>query len=101
MGVWSRVLLFLKVKASAGLDRAEDPRQVLEYALDQQQAVLRKVRLGLIEVATSKHQLEQQAQRQRARVPQLEDQARRALVAGREDLARLSLERKQTALVEL
>lgn len=101
MGVWSRMLLFLKVKTSAALDRVEDPIQVVEYALEQQQAVLRKVRLGLVEVTTSRCQLEQQAEKQRAKVPQMEDQARRALLAGREDLARIALERKQTALAEM
>src|SRR3990172_2999941 len=101
MGLLSRMMLFLKVKASATLDRGEDPRQVVEYAYQEQQEILRKVRQGLIEVATSRHQLEHQAQKLRPQVPKMEDQAKRALAAGREDLARIALERKQTALVEL
>jgi len=34
-------------------------------------------------------------------VPQLEDQAKRALGAGRDDLARIALERKRSAVAEL
>src|SRR5204862_3034823 len=56
---------------------------------------------GLIEVAAARRQLERQADRLRARVSRLEDQARRALKLQREDLARAALERKQTTLAEI
>lgn len=101
MSLWSRIKLLFRMKSSAALDRAEDPRQVLDYAYSQQQEFLRKVKQGLIEVATSKQQLAQQVQKQHNRIPQLETQARRALAADREDLARIALERKQAALAEL
>jgi len=101
MSLWSRILLLLRVRTTAALDRAEDPQQTLDYAYRQQQDLLRKVKQGLIEVATSKRQLEQQAQKLHLRVPQVEEQAGRALAAGREDLARIALQRKQTALAEI
>lgn len=101
MGLWSRVLMFFRVKTTAALDRAEDPRQVLDYAYGEQQEMLRKVKQGLVDVATAKRQLEQQSRTLRGRVPQMEDQARRALGAGREDLARMALQKKQTAIGEL
>lgn len=101
MSLWRRILLFFKIKTSAALDRAEDPRQTLEYAYGQQLELLRKVKQGLIEVASSRRQLEQQSLKLRSRVPQLESQASQALRAGREDLARISLQRKQTAFAEL
>jgi phage shock protein A len=101
MGLWARVALLFRSKTSAALDRAEDPRETLDYAYTQQQELLRKVREGLIEVSTSKKQLERQTQQIQARVPQLEDQARRAVAAGREDLARLSLQRRETATNEI
>jgi phage shock protein A len=101
MSLWKRVRLLLTVKASGALDEMEDPRQTIEYAYWQQVELLRKVRQGLVEVATGKVGLDRQCSRLRSRVPQLEDQAKRALEAGREDLARLALERKQAALAEL
>jgi phage shock protein A len=101
MGLWSRIQLLLRIKASGALERAEDPREVLDFAYGQQLELLRTVRQGLMEVVTSKRRLERQAEKLRARLPQLEDQARRALGFGREDLARLALERKQTAQTEL
>jgi phage shock protein A len=101
MGLWSRILLLFKIKSNAALDRVEDPRQTMEYAYGQQLQLLQNVRRGLIEVATSRRQLEQQSQQLRSQVPQMESQARRALAANREDLARISLRRKQMALGEL
>src|SRR5712664_3832792 len=101
MGLWSRLKLIFSTKASSAMDRAEDPRQVLDYAYGQQQLLLVKLRQGLVEVATSKQQLERQSKKLEARVPQLEDQAKRALGAGRDDLARIALERKRSAVAEL
>jgi phage shock protein A len=100
MSLWSRLKLLFATRASSALDRAEDPRQVLDYAYSQQQELLLNLRRGLVDVATSKQQLEQQAARIKAGVPRFEEQARRAVAAGREDLARVALERKRTALTE-
>jgi phage shock protein A len=97
----TRIQMIFNAKANAALDAAEDPRETLEYAYTRQQELLRQVKQGLIDVATSRKQLEGQAAKLQARVPQLEEQARRALAAGREDLARMALQRKQTSLTEL
>jgi phage shock protein A len=101
MSVWTRMRMLFNTEVSSALDRAEDPRAVLDYAYNQQQELLVTLRRGLVDIATAKQQLEQQAHRLEARVPQLDDQARRAVTAGREDLARLALERKHTAMVEM
>jgi phage shock protein A len=52
-------------------------------------------------MVTTKRRLQLQAEKVRASVPNVENQARQALAAGREDLARLALQRKQTAMIEL
>ncbi|HEV7664214.1 MAG TPA: PspA/IM30 family protein [Chloroflexota bacterium] len=97
----SRLALFFNIKTSAALDQVEDPREVLDYAYGQQQAHLRTVKRGLIEVAGARRHLERQHERLAARVAALEEQARRALKSGREDLARAALQRKQAALAEM
>jgi phage shock protein A len=101
MGFWERIKLYLKVRTSAELDSLEDPREVLDYAGRQQEEFLQALRRGLVDVATSKQQLDQQVKTMRARIPRLEDQARQAVAADRDDLAIMALNRKQTALVEL
>jgi phage shock protein A len=101
MGITSRVRLLYRIRANAALDRAEDPREVMDYAAGQQRELLRNVRRGLIDVATARRQIEQQGEQLRERVGRMDDQARRALDSGREDLARLALQRKQTALAQI
>lgn len=101
MGIWQRIKLLFKMRTSAELDRLEDPRDVLDYAVHEQEAFLQTVRRGLVDVATAKHQLAQQVKVAHARIPRLEEQARQAVAADREDLARMALNRKQTAVHEL
>ncbi len=101
MSILAQIQMFFRVKTSSALDAMEDPRQTLEYAYTRQQEMLRKVKQGLIEVATSRRQVEFQAKKLRERLPVLDDQAQRALAAGREDLARMALQRKQTCITEL
>lgn len=101
MSVWRRIRLIFNTEVSSALDGAEDPRAVLDYAYSQQQEMLVNLRRGLVDVATAKQQLEQQAQRLETRVPHLDLQARKAVTAGRDDLARVALERKKLALAEL
>lgn len=101
MSVWSRVRMLFSAEVSSALDKAEDPRTVLDYAYNQQQELLTTLRRGLVDVATAKQQLEQEAKRLEQRIPQLDDQARRAVSAGREDLARVAIERKWLAANEI
>lgn len=101
MNVFTRIRTLISAKTNAALDAAEDPREAMAYGYARQQDLLRKVKLGLIEVATSRRQLDAQAKKLRDRVPELEMQAKRALESGREDLARMALQRKQTTLAEL
>src|SRR5450755_3823219 len=87
MGVMKRVSLIFKSKANKALDRMEDPRETLDYSYQTQLELLQKVRRGVADVATSRKRVELQ-------MSQLEKQARDALSAGREDLAREALSRK-------
>ena len=80
---------------------AEDPRQGYVSIQDRQTDRLRRLRDALQAVSTSKQQLEAQTQRLRAKLPELEQQAREALVAGREDMTRLTLQRRRVAALEL
>src|SRR5262245_30420715 len=75
MTLWTRIQMFFSIKTRAALDRMEDPRETLEHAYDRQREMLRQVKQGLVEVATSRRQMEHHVQRLRERVPQLEAQA--------------------------
>lgn len=101
MGIISRMTTLIKAKLNQMLDRAEDPNVTLDYSYQRQLEMLQNVKRGIVEVTTSRRRIELQSARLRDNVAKLDDQARRALAGGREDLARLALQRKQTALQQL
>mgnify|MGYP003408958404 FL=1 len=94
MGLWQRFKLIFSSKANKALDRAEDPREVLDYSYEKQLELLQKVRRGVADVATSRKRLELQIQGLAQQTDKLDGQARAALAGGREDLAREALTRK-------
>ena len=94
MSVMKRLKMIFSAKASAAMDRAEDPRQTLDYSYERQLEMLQKVRRGVADVATSRKRLELQGQQLQQQSDKLEAQGRQALAAGREDLAREALTRR-------
>lgn len=101
MGLLSRMSAILKAKMSAFLERAEDPRETLDYSYQKQLELLQNVKRGIVDVVTAKRRLELQQAKLKENVAKLDEQARASLAAGREDLARLALERKQVSLMQL
>lgn len=94
MSLWTRIKALLGIKASRALDRAEDPREMLDYSYNRQVELLQDVRRGLAEVATAKKRIELQAGEMGSRYDRLEAQAREAVRQGRDDLARVALGRR-------
>ncbi|MGE3267957.1 MAG: PspA/IM30 family protein [Chloroflexota bacterium] len=79
----------------SGADRIEDPSYVLERAFSQQQQALEETRRGRLELETISARLDIESRQLADGVGACEEQARRALTAGREDLARISLARRE------
>ena len=100
-GTSGRFTTIIKAKISKLLDRAEDPGETLDYSYQKQLELLQNVKKGIAEVVTSKKRLQMQADKLQQSVVKLDTQARQALSAGKEDLARVALERKQLAQTEL
>lgn len=94
MGLWQRFTLIFKSKANKALNKAEDPREVLDYSYEKQLELLQKVRRGVADVATSRKRIELQVQGLQKQEVKLEEQARAALAGNREDLAREALVRR-------
>ncbi len=101
MGVLTRMSTVVRAKMNRLLDQAEDPRETLDFAYQKQMEMLRNVKRGVVEMVTTKRRLELQASKVSETIGKLEEQARQAMAAGREDLARLALQRKQAAHYEL
>jgi phage shock protein A len=95
VGLWSRILSIFGAKANKALDRMENPAETLDYSYQKQLGLLTDVRRGLAEVATSKQRLKLQMEKLQGQDTHLQTQAQQALVQGREDLARMALQRRQ------
>ena len=100
-GLLERMSLVIKSKLNRLLDRAEDPSETLDYSYEEQLRLLQNVKRGVADVVTSKKRLQLQADKLEQSLVKLDQQARDALAAGREDLARQALERKTLAQQQL
>ncbi|MGH3320647.1 MAG: PspA/IM30 family protein [Streptosporangiaceae bacterium] len=93
--------MIFRSKANKAMDRAEDPRETLDYSYQKQLELLRKVRRGVADVATSRKRVELQMQQLQQQSDKLEGQGRDALGMGREDLAREALTRRSAVQNQL
>jgi phage shock protein A len=94
MGLLSRAGEIIRAKFNSLLNRAENPNETLDYSYEKQLTSLQNVKRGVADVVTAKKRLELQTQQLEQNVVKLDTQARQAVAAGREDLARQALERK-------
>ncbi|HSE09969.1 MAG TPA: PspA/IM30 family protein [Nocardioidaceae bacterium] len=94
MSLMKRISLIFRSKANQALDKAEDPRQTLDYSYQRQQDLLVKVRRGVADVATSRKRVELQINQLEQQSNKLQSQAEKAISVDREDLAREALTRK-------
>ncbi len=94
MSLMKRISLIFRSKANKALDRAEDPRETLDYSYQRQLDLLAKVRRGVADVATSRKRVELQVNQLEQQSAKLQGQAEKAISVGREDLAREALTRK-------
>ena len=100
-GTSGRITTVIKAKINKLLDRAEDPAETLDYSYQKQLESLQNVKKGIADVVTAKKRLQMQSGKLEQSVVKLDTQARQALAAGNEELARTALERKNVAQTEL
>src|SRR5438270_8112242 len=93
-GLMGRTMTIIKARYSKLLNRAEKPSETLDYSYERQLELLQNVKRGVADVVTAKKRLQLQTQTLEQNVVNLDTQARQAVSAGREDLARQALERK-------
>ncbi len=101
MGLISRLINVFRIRASAELDRVEDPGQVMDYSYNKQLEQLQQLRRSIADVVTQEKRLEMQQNQLQEKVSRLSGQAAQALQASREDLARMALQRREALVVQL
>lgn len=101
MSIARRLADLFRIKATKALDRAEDPREVLDYSYERQLEMLTKVRRGVADVATSRKRLDLQLTQLRQAGDRLQEQAAQAVDLGRDDLAREALTRRAAVTAQM
>ncbi|HEX7658127.1 MAG TPA: PspA/IM30 family protein [Pseudonocardiaceae bacterium] len=101
MGIAQRLAMLFRIKANKALDKAEDPREVLDYSYQRQVEMLAQMRRGLAEVATSRKRLDLQGGQLKQSADKLEAQATEAVGLGKDDLAREALTRRAAVLQQI
>ena len=100
MGVARRIAELYKVKMNAALDRATDPREMLDYTYLQLQDLLAEVRRSTAELAAGRTRAQAQVAGLQRTADRLEQQAEQAVAGGRQDLARQALARRTAVLTQ-
>jgi phage shock protein A len=94
MGLLDRMSTVVQAKMNKIMDKVEDPRETLDLSYEKQLELLQNVKRGVAEVTTSKKRIELQKAKLQMNIDKLDAQAKEALGANREDLARKALENK-------
>ncbi len=94
MSILARLKTIWGAQMHKALTGAEDPKATLDYSLSRLQAHMRQVNDSLVQVSAARRRLEAQRHTLISTAARYDQQARAALQQGREDLARLALERK-------
>jgi phage shock protein A len=95
MGIFSRVSDILTANLNALLDRAEDPEAMLAQVVREMEDGLARARRSAAVAIAAERQLRREREDHQVRADHWKGRAGEALAAGREDLARLALARKQ------
>lgn len=101
MGILDRTSDLFGAKMNTLLDRLEDTDEQLDYTYERLQDELAKVESALADLVTEKKRLEARRDEVEDRVTERNQQAREAVAAGRDDLARKALRRKRAEMQEV
>jgi phage shock protein A len=101
MGLFSRAHDIVTAKANKALDKAERPDEMLDLSYEKMLEQITQVRRALVDIAAARKRIELQEQQLQKTAERLSDQARMAVGAGREDLAREALTRKAAAVTQI
>src|SRR5487761_1871458 len=97
MSVFARVADILQAKTHKLLDRLEDPNETLDLSYEKMLSQLQETKRHLADVVAQEKSLERQIDTAGQEAAKAESDARVALAAGREDLAKAPLTHKRGA----
>jgi phage shock protein A len=96
MGIFGRMTDIVKANINDILDRAEDPEKMIKQMVIEMEEAVNKATLAVGSAIANEKSLERQYNKQLAQTNEWQQKALQAVNAGRDDLARQALERKNT-----
>lgn len=96
MGIFGRLADIVKANINDLLDRAEDPEKMIKQMVIEMEEAVNKATLAVGQAIANEKSLERQYNRQNAQMEEWQSKAVQAVQAGRDDLARQALQRKNT-----
>jgi phage shock protein A len=101
VGFFERAHDIIAAKANKALDQVEDPNEMLDLSYEKMLEQLTELRRALVDIAASRKRIELQEAQLQQSVDHLQDQAKQAVAAGRDDLAKEALSRKAAAQAQI
>jgi phage shock protein A len=83
------------------LEPADDPRQTYANPWQRQQELLSRVQEALLQNTNLRKRLQQRIVGLQSKIPQLQETAKQAVATGHDDMARMALQQRQLALMEM
>jgi phage shock protein A len=83
------------------MESADDPRKTYSDPGQRQQELLNRVREALLQNTNLRKRLQQRIAGLQTKIPQLQATAKQAVATGHDDMARMALQQRQLALMEL
>jgi phage shock protein A len=100
MGFFKKIKDGISSKANSALDKAIDPEKELDMAILELEDGRKKAMQELLSYKTTAKQMDQEIEKQNARIAEWERRAMTAVKAGNDDAAREALKQKKAAEIE-
>lgn len=97
MSIFNRITDIFKANVNDALDKAEDPEKMLKQMVLEMEESVNKTTLAVANAIANEKSLDRKLGKARAESSDWQQKAAQALGAGREDLARAALQKKQIA----
>jgi phage shock protein A len=100
MGIFKKIKDGISSKANSALDKAIDPAKEVDMAIVELEEGRKKAMQELLSYKTTAKQMDQEIEKQDARIAEWERRAMTAVKAGNDDAAREALKQKKAAQIE-
>lgn len=97
MGIFGRIADIFKANVNDALDRAEDPEKMIKQMVIEMEESINKTTLSVAQAVANEKGLFRKMEKAKRDAEEWEQKAVQALQAGREDLAKSALEKKNIA----